>query len=226
MIDIFAIMNKTRYKNVIFDLDGTLSDSKEGIINSLKYSSEKMGIKPPSEEKLISFIGIPLQEVFSTFFSFYNADLEQAVKYFREYYKEKGIFENTLFQGADHLIRDLSENSSLFIATSKLEKFAIVVLQHFGLFSYFKGICGADAEGINAEKSILLKKTMNTFHIDKGSSSVMIGDTIMDIDAAKKCGIHSIGVTYGYGNEQKITELKPDFVADSIEKLRGILFLN
>jgi phosphoglycolate phosphatase len=223
MIDILATMKFQRYKNIIFDLDGTITDSKEGILNSLIYSLSEMGMEIPSQQKLLSCIGTPLQNVFHDQFGLCGKDIDNAVFFFRKYYGEKGIFENRMYDGMEELLTDLSENSSLYIATSKLEKFAIEVLKHFGIHSCFKGITGADAGGNRAEKTFLVKHTIVRYDIESGIHTVMIGDTWMDIHAAKKCGIQSIAVTYGYGTEKEISESNPDYIASGVGNLRKLL---
>lgn len=212
-----------QFKNIIFDLDGTLSDSKNGILNSLIYSLENMKIKVPAQEKLISFIGIPLQELFSMHFNLKNSEVDKAVFFFREYYSQKGVFENELFPGIEPLLKSLSLDCSLFIATSKLEKFAVFVLNNCKVDTYFKGITGADAKGFEADKTLLVKKVIEKYKIKVNGNSVMVGDTFMDIDAAKACGIKSVGVTYGYGSREKIIDSKPDFIAETVGELSEIL---
>lgn len=218
-------MNKVKYKNIIFDLDGTLTDSKQGIINSVYAACNKLNVNIPGSGHFHLSIGIPLQEYFRTTIGISDEKIDEAVQYFREYYAQKGVYENQLYDGIENLLRDLSADAGLFIATSKLEKYALVVLDHFNIRKYFTGIAGADASGIHAGKTELVRKIIRLHSIGNSDATVMVGDKKMDIDAANDCGIESIGITYGYGSKEEIIRACPTFVAASVEEL-GILLLN
>ncbi len=217
---------KLRYKNILFDLDGTLTDSQEGIVNSMKSALNALGREINSEDNLARFIGIPLQELFLNHFGVSAGELEKAVFYFRKYYTEKGIFENKIYPGVVELLSRLAETSYLYIATSKLEKNALIVLQHFKIEHFFKGMAGANASGTHAGKAELVLKILNDFQIHRESPTVMIGDTIMDIKAASECKIDSVGVTYGYGSEEELTACNPTFLAHTTDELKSILIID
>jgi phosphoglycolate phosphatase len=216
-------MNKVNYKNIIFDLDGTLTDSKQGIVNSVYAACNKLNTDIPDSDHFHLSIGIPLQEYFRKTVGIPDEKINEAVRYFREYYGRKGVYENRLYPGIDKLLSDLSAAAGLFIATSKLEKYALVVLNYFNIRKYFRGIAGADASGIHAGKAELVKKIIKLHRIARGSSTVMVGDKKMDIDAANNCGIESIGITYGYGTAGEIKTACPTYVAASVEELGDLL---
>ncbi|MFO7655483.1 MAG: HAD hydrolase-like protein [Bacteroidales bacterium] len=216
-------MKEPFYKHVIFDLDGTLTDSQEGILNALVYSLKSLGIDPGAKEKLVNYIGIPLQELFKDHFSITGDCLDEAVKNFRTYYRQKGVYENKLYDGITSLLDVLYSGSLLYIATAKLESNAILILEHFKIKDYFKGVAGADAAGANAGKTLLVKKLLSTYSIETGNSTVMVGDKSMDIQAARECGIQSVGVVYGYGSEEEILQAAPDFIAGDVNELTDIL---
>ena len=150
-------------------------------------------------------------------------DVDRAVFYFREYYQEKGIKENRIYPGIKELLESLSSESNLFIATSKLEKNATVVLDYFSITQYFKGIRGAQASGYRSGKSELVQRLIQKYNLTQSNQTVMVGDKRMDINAAKNCDIDSIGVTYGYGTSSELESCKPTCIVDSVEELHDIL---
>ncbi|MBN2213872.1 MAG: HAD hydrolase-like protein [Bacteroidales bacterium] len=218
-------MYKVKYKNIIFDLDGTLTDSKQGIINSVYAACNKLKVNIPGSGNFHLSIGIPLQEYFRKTIGIPDELIDDAVKYFREYYGKKGVYENRLYPGIDSLLCSLSTAARLYIATSKLEKYALVVLDYFNIRKYFRGIAGADASGTHAGKTELVRRIMTRHNLDNGNLTVMIGDKKMDIDAANDCGIESVGITYGYGSVEEIKSSCPTFTASGVEEL-GCLLLN
>jgi phosphoglycolate phosphatase len=214
---------KTYYKHIIFDLDGTLSDSREGIINSYQYACEKLGISNPGKEKLMSLIGPPLQKAFEDHFGLKGESIQEAVKVFREYYSSKGLYENTLYDNMKELVRDLAKAGSfLYVATSKYDVFARQVMKYFQIDTFFKDIAGADYEG-NATKIDLITELLRRNGINDPDSVVMVGDTRYDILAAAELEIDSIGVTYGFSTEKQIEDLNPDYIAHQVSELRKFL---
>ncbi len=216
-------MHQVNYKNIIFDLDGTLTDSKQGIINSVYAACKRLGVTLPETGNFHLSIGIPLQEYFRKIIGVPDEKIGDAVTYFREYYGRKGVYENHLYPGIEKLLDSLSKRAALFVATSKLEKYALVVLDYFNIRRFFKGTAGADASGTHAGKTELVKRIMTLHHIQYRDSTVMIGDKKMDIDAAKDCGIDSIGILYGYGSVEEINHAGPTSVAGSVEELGNLL---
>ena len=211
------------YRNIIFDLDGTLTDSEQGIINSVYAACRKLKIATPGSGSYHHHIGIPLQEYFRKTIGIPDEKIDAAVTYFREYYGKKGVYENRLYPGIYRLLENLSAVSGLFVATSKLEKYALVVLDNFEIRRFFKGIAGADASGTHAGKTELVRKIIALHHIEKGNATVMVGDKKMDIDAAHDCGIDSIGIIYGYALPGEIETAGPTHLAGSVEDLGKLL---
>ena len=216
-------MNKPVYKNIIFDLDGTLTDSQEGIVKSIIAALKALGINAGKEENLAKYIGIPLQELFQKHFNIPESKLESAVFHFRDYYMRQGIYENRLYPGIKEMLDSLVVSSKLFIATSKLENNALIVLRNFKIDHYFSGIAGANAAGTHSGKTYLITRLLNEYHLEAKSSIVMVGDTIMDIRAANECNIDSIAVTYGYGSLEEINAYKPTYLAHTVNELKEIL---
>ena len=212
------------YEHIIFDLDGTLTNPKQGIINSVKYAFDKMGLKLNDLESLTSFIGPPLQESFRQHYNFSDDEMDIVIKHFRTYFAEKGIFENEIYPGILELLEILNvQNKKLYIATSKLQRFAVQVLDHFKMSSYFKDVQGADYAGEHAEKSTLIELLMHKNRILDTHSVIMVGDRKYDIKGANMLHIDSIAVLYGYGTKKELTKCNPTYTVASVKRLAVVL---
>ena len=203
------------FEYVFFDLDGTITEPFVGITESVKYSLDKFGIAAENEE-LKGFIGPPLKDAYMKYFDFLEKDAEKAVEYYRERYREIGIFECELYDGIKELLESLSKKARLILATSKPEIFAKRILEHFGLDKYFYLIVGASFDDSRSHKIDVLKYAIEKSGADK-EKSVMIGDRVYDTESALLCGISAIGVLYGYGNREE--HEKAIYIADSVEAL-------
>lgn len=218
---------KTCYKHIIFDLDGTLSDSREGIFNAYYYTIEKLHVKAPDKDVLKNLIGPPLQQGFADVFGLQGKENENAVKVFREYYASKGLFENNLYDGIKSLLENLlAEGARLYVATSKYSVYANQVLEYFGIAAYFTEIAGADYSGFHASKIDLIAGILRRNNIRDPLDVVVIGDTRYDIEAAAELGIDSICVTYGFSSPEEITAMDPDYIAENAKDLQRILLGN
>lgn len=195
---------------ICFDLDGTLADSAEGIINSYKYVFSKMQCSEVPELGR-EVVGPALREVFSQYLP--SSKIELGVTYFREYFSGKGIFEQTLYADIHQLLGSLS--CSKVIVTSKPEVFANIVVRYFDIEKYFDSVHGAQLGGKYDSKTDLLQSLTGP--------RVMIGDRARDIEAAKAAGVQSIGVTYGYGSESEIISADPDCIAHNVTELSSLL---
>ncbi len=214
---------KTCYQHVIFDLDGTLSDSRKGIFNAYYYTIDKLSLTDPGTEALKSLIGPPLQKGFADVFGLTGEKNEEAVKVFREYYSDKGLYENELYDGIKELLQQLYAcGSLLYVATAKYIVYANQVLEHFGIQPYFREIAGADYNG-HASKVDLVSGIMRRNAIQDPMDVVIIGDTRYDIDAATELEIDSIGVTYGFSNEEELARCNPDYIAYKVSDLQRFL---
>ena len=211
-------------KTILFDLDGTLTDSGEGIINCVIYALERFGLPIPSRESLRYFVGPPLHESFIK--QGVPADqAEKAVAVYRERYIPIGKFENTPYPGIRELLETLkTEGHTLYVATSKPEQISIDVLEHFDLAKYFDRICGAtmDTSRSNKEAVIayLLEQNGRTDNI------IMVGDTKFDVIGAKAHGIPCIGVSWGYGEIQDMLEAGASAIVHSTEELLNLITNN
>ena len=212
-------------KIILFDLDGTLTDSKPGIINSIRYTLNKMKINE-NNVNLELMIGPPLSESFEKYYGLDNETARYAVSVYREYYAIKGIFENKVYQGIPELLEKLKNNDkTLACVTSKAAFYAEQILKHFNLSQYFTRLVGSNMDLTCTHKTDLIKLALSHFLENHNSDFVMIGDRVDDIIGAKKNKVVSIGVLYGYGSEQEIKSEQPDFVVKSVEELeRQILY--
>lgn len=218
-------MNKVKeYKYVLFDLDGTLTDSALGITNSAAYALKKYGIDIADNNELLKFIGPPLHESFKNFYGFSEDESVQAVKYFREYYNDKGIFENTVYDGIPQLLETLSEaGRTPVVATSKAELFAARIIEHFNLDKYFAYVAGGNMDGTRTRKDEVIEYALKSAGVTDKSAVIMIGDRHHDILGAKKAGIDSIGVLYGYGSREELENAGADFIAPTVSDIEHLL---
>lgn len=208
---------------LLFDLDGTLTDPMVGITSSVQYALEKFGIHVRYLKELIPFIGPPLAESFQKFYGFSKEDAEKAIQYYREYYAPKGIFENEVYEGIPEMLAHLTEAGfTLLVATSKPTVFARKVLKHFGMEDYFSFVGGSELDGSRTKKAEVISYILKTCGIE-AKEAIMIGDRRHDIEGGKDCGLESVGVLYGYGTEQELTEAGADHIIRTVAELEDYL---
>lgn len=211
------------FEYLFFDLDGTLTNPALGITNSFKYAYKYFGMEIPSYEKLCSFIGPPLVETFKNNFGFDDKKAEEGVKVYREYFSTKGLFENSVYPGIENLLEKLKKNQKhLVVATSKPELFALQILEHFNLSKYFDFICGSLMDESRSEKSEVISYALEKCKNPSPKKILMIGDRKHDILGAKKNGIKSCGVLFGYGTKEEFENSGADFICKNIEELEKI----
>ena len=211
-------------KNVLFfDLDGTLTDSGLGIMNSVKYSLNKFGIKEEDEKTLKSFIGPPFTEMVKEYYGFTQEEAIKAIGYYREYFTDKGIFENSLYQGVKEVLKNLKNaGKSIYLATSKPTVFAEKILKYFDIYKYFDGVYGAMLDGSLMHKDDIIKFALDSEKVDV-NNAVMIGDRRYDVEGGKKFNLTTVGVLYGYGDKEELQKAGADYIVDSAEQLEKIL---
>lgn len=213
------------YDIIIFDLDGTLTDSGLGITNSVRYTLDKYSIKVNDNSKLECFIGPPLNVSFEQFYGFTREESRNAVNIYREYYREKGMFENRVYDGIEKLLKDIRENGKIAaVATSKPELFARQILDHFGLSEYFAYIGGSKMDETRTDKAEVIDYVLNELKITDKSKVIMVGDREHDMIGANKIGLDSIGVLYGYGSREELESHKPTYIAPTVEDIYPIIF--
>ncbi len=214
----------SHFTHILFDLDGTLTDPRLGIGNSLKYALRQMHLDGYSDEILDKFIGPPLQHGFKTLFGMNEQNTNLAVEYFRAYFGDRGLYENIPYPGIQQLLEELHfSGKRVYVVTSKLEKFAKIIMQHFGFDKYLDDIQGAEATGEHSGKGQLIAELLERNRIPVSSSVVMIGDTHYDLVGAKENNISGIAVTYGFGSYENLTSCNPNYIAESVEELADLL---
>ena len=210
-----------KYNAILFDLDGTLTDSGEGIINCAIPALEHFGITPPEREKLRVFVGPPLHETFVKFGV--PADkTDEAIQIYRQRYIPIGIFENKLYPGIPELLEALvNKGHKLYIATSKPEFMTLQILERFGIIQYFTKICGASTDSSRNTKEAVIAYLLE--QCDNREDMVMVGDTVYDVRGAAFHGIPAIGVSWGYGNTEDMEREGAIAIAHSTEELIKLL---
>lgn len=212
------------FTHIIFDLDGTLTDNTRGISNSVKNALEKMHIDGFSEENMKHFIGPPLQWGFSNLFGLNERNTELAVEYFREYYGENGWHENVPYPGILEMIQELDHlGKKMYIATSKLEKYASKISEYFGFDKHIIKVNGADYSGKKAGKTMIISNLLEAQQLVPSKKIVMIGDTVFDIEGGKTNGLSTVAIGYGFGEKTELMASEPDFFAEDVEELFDIL---
>jgi len=195
-----------KYKSILFDLDGTLTDSGLGITKGVQYALQKFDIKVNDLQLLQKFIGPPLTDSFVEYYNFSKENSALALKYYREYYSKSGIFENELYMGINDLLdKLLLIKCDLYIATSKPTTYAKKVCDYFDITKYFLDIQGSDLNGDLSNKSEIIEKVIYNNNLDK-IKTIMVGDREHDVIGAKNNNIDCIGVGYGYGSKDELIE--------------------
>jgi len=212
------------YKYILFDLDGTLTDPKVGITKSMQYALKRYDIIEEDLNRLEGIIGPPLGDSFKDMYQFSEDEIPKAIEIFREYFSEKGIYENTIYTGIKELLEWLkSEGKIIAVATSKPTNFAVKVLKHFDIDRYFDCIIGSNMDGSRAEKVDIINMVIKTLDIDKLDEVIMVGDRKYDIIGANAVGIDSIGVLYGYGSASEFELCKPKYMVEDVNGIRDVL---
>lgn len=208
---------------MFFDLDGTLTDPAQGITNSFIHALKYFGLEIPSYEELCKLIGPPLPYSFETFFGFPHDKAMQAVAKYREYFSTKGLFENKVYDGIPELLQKLKEQGKhLVVATSKPEEYSIKIIEHFNLSKYFDYICGSLMDESRSKKDEVIAYALQRCGLNESDKSkvLMVGDRFHDIEGAKKNGLKSCGVLFGYGSCAELEDAGADFI---VKDVMGIL---
>ncbi len=223
---------------ILFDLDGTLTDPMEGITKSVQYALRHYGIEEPDLEKLTPFIGPPLRDSFMKYYGFSKEQADEAVWVYREYFADKGIFENQELPGIRAMLEELkAAGKQLYVATSKPEVYARQILEHFHLDEYFAFVGGADMGETRVKKGDVIRYVLDEAGISGRKTAgveaagtevslesiVMVGDREHDILGAKENGISSVGLLLGYGSREELLEAGADQIAEDTKELEEIL---
>lgn len=214
-----------RKKYVLFDLDGTLTDSQAGIMNSIEYALRYFDIRVEDRSALRPWLGPPLTDSLKKYHGFDREQALEGVKKYREYFDEKGIFENKVYPGIEALLEKLRDQGQILImATSKPETAARRIADHFDLAKYFTFIGGATLDDSRVHKGDVIRYVLEANHIEDLSAAIMVGDRENDILGAKQNGLESIGVLYGYGSRNELAAAGADYIAETVEDIARLLY--
>lgn len=205
-------------KYLLFDLDGTITDPKEGITKCVQYALSKFDIEEECDN-LLSFIGPPLTDSFIDFYGFDKQKAELAIKYYRERYAKIGLFENSAIDGIHEVLEKLKNSGyTLAVATSKPTCFAISICEKYDFSKYFDIIMGSELDGTRTKKSEIIYEVLKQLNA-KPEEVVMIGDRKYDIIGAKEVGTASIGVRFGYAEDGELEKAGADFIVGTPNEL-------
>ena len=211
------------FHTILFDLDGTIIDSSVGITNSVAYALQFYGIQA-DRASLLKFIGPPLIQAFEEFDGFSESKAKEALSHLQEFYAKEGIFQSHLYEGVEQLLSDLSaKGKTLLLATSEPEVHANRILEHFNIRRYFACVVGSDIEGKRAQKAQVLADALQRCRVFDLSGTVMVGDREYDMLAAKKAGIHTLGVLYGFGEKKELENAGAEYLVQTVGELRNLL---
>ena len=207
------------YQNVLFDLDGTLTDPREGITRSIQYGLSKMGIDEPDLRTLEHFIGPPLLQAFMATYGFDEAKAWEAMGYYRERFAVTGLYENHVFEGVTPLLEELvNQGRQLFIATSKPQVYAREIARHFDFARHFKVIYGSELDGTRTHKVELIRHLMSEQGLDP-AQTLMIGDRKHDLIGARDNGLDAAAVGYGFGSFEELSAFAPTYHFQTLAQL-------
>lgn len=211
-------------KYILFDLDGTLTDSAPGIINSLRYAFRHYGLPDMTDDELKQFVGPPLMVSFSQILGFGEEKGLEAVGVYRQYFSTKGLFENEVYKGIPEALEKLKNNGlTLAVSTSKPEVYAKRILEYFELDKYFAEICGIPLGDESMTKAQVIAQTLEKLGVSDRSQVLMVGDRDYDVKGAFDNGIECMGVLYGYGDEKELGSAGAKYIAATVEQMAELI---
>lgn len=215
------------YRKILFDLDGTLTDPKEGICKSVQYALLAFGIEEPDIEKLTPFIGPPLKNSFMEFYGLSEEQAVAAVEKYRERFSVTGLYENEVYAGIPQMLANLQEKGyRLAIASSKPTIYVKRILEHFLLDSYFDVIMGSELDGRRVNKDEVIREALTELFLGEPvchAQVVMVGDRKFDVEGAQALGMECIGVEYGYADSGELQEAGASYVVSTVAELEDLL---
>ncbi len=215
---------------VLFDLDGTISESAPGIARSVRYGLKRVGIDEPDLKKLETFVGPPLNVTFREMYGLDEQQILEAVTAFRELYVKDGIFDCRPYPGIMEMLRACRESGlKLAVASSKPELFVKRIIEHFGMADLFDAVCGSSMDeeknsraGLDS-KQLVIAEALRLMKVTENSRCAMVGDRCYDMDGAIRNGLLPVGVSYGYGSRQELGDAGAVYIADTADELAGYL---
>lgn len=212
------------YQYILFDLDGTLTDPREGITKSVQYALQKMGIDEPDLSSLEHFIGPPLYDEFRRCYGFTDAQARQAVAFYRERFGSIGWQENILFAGVPDLLRAIrAAGKKIAIASSKPTVFVEKILRLFEIDVFFDVVSGATLDGSIGTKAEVLEQALSQLHVTDCNQAVLVGDRLHDVEGAHALGVRCIGVTFGFGGWKELHDAGAEQIVSTMAELQTAL---
>ncbi len=214
------------YHYLLFDLDGTLTNPKEGITRCVQYALRHFGIEEPNLDKLEPFIGPPLIDSFMEYYGFTREQALKGVEKYRERFRDTGIFENQVLEGIPQMLKTLKEQGAcLAVASSKPEEYVVRILEKFSLAPYFHQVVGASMDESRSAKEDVIREALRRLGVGEREKPrvLMIGDRKHDAQGAKACGIDCLGVYIGFALPGELEEAKASYIAHSVEEMSSFL---
>ena len=209
-----------KYKYILFDLDGTITESGPGIMNSVEYALNKMNREVGERDTLKKFIGPPLTESMEKYYGMSEEEALLGVKYYREYYHDKGIYENRVYDGLEEVLKKINEaGKQAIVATSKPEKYAKIIMDHFHLTKYFACVAGMEMDGGRGTKAQVITYALEKNDITDKSKVLMIGDREHDVIGAHENGLDCLSILYGFGSRKEFEEAGADYIRENVEDI-------
>ena len=211
-------------KCVLFDLDGTLFDTSEGIKMCYRHGLAHFGVSVKDDSELDRVIGPSLYDSYSRFYGLEGEAITEAVRLYRELYGKEGIYRLRMYDGVEKMLQAIKQSGSLIgLATMKPHNMAEKILDFSGLKKYFDVICGANSDGSMSDKLLLINACLMRVGFTDKSRVYMVGDRFYDMDGAKAAGVHSVGVTYGFGSREELAEAVAEWIVDSADEVVRVI---
>lgn len=205
---------------VLFDLDGTIIDSFEGITKCVQYALKSQGVEVESQEELRDYIGPPLKYSFQKHYDFDDETTDKLIRTYRERFDETGIFENELYPGVEEALRELKNRGyKIALASSKPENACRRILDQHGLLNYFDEVVGASTDGRISTKESVLLEVLHRMELSSPREAVLIGDTVFDVEGARQVGMDCIAVTYGFGSREDLRQAGAACICEDLEEV-------
>ncbi len=215
-----------KFENILFDLDGTIIKSDRGVTIGIERSLKAIGVDVGDKSTLLKFLGPPMYESYTKYYNITDEEYSKALDVFHDYYRSKGIFECEIYAGIEKTFARLKEaGAKLYVATSKPEREARRIIEHFNLEKYFDFIGGSDGDhGTDrCTKTAVMEYVLDKVNIQDKSKVLMVGDRFHDIEGAKNLGVSCLSVLYGYGNLKEFEKYKTDYIVESTEDIADFI---
>lgn len=217
-------MKPLDYDVILFDFDGTISDSADGIMECYRRTFVKMGMPVPEDSVLRSFVGPPQTVTFGEGYGFQGEELERIIELFRQEYKAYGVFHSTIYPGIRQMLEALKAGGkTLAVATSKPEVYARRICDEYGITELLDFVGGSIMDLARNKKAEVVEYVMETLGVTDRSRVLMVGDRLYDVEGAAQCGVDCLGVTWGYGDEAELTKAGAKYLAATPEEVQRLL---